>query len=58
MGSNLLPKHSQGWLLPLSSEAMNMETALHPEKDGTVAEVTLKGGDLIDAKDVLVVYGR
>jgi pyruvate carboxylase len=41
----------------LSIEAMKMETALHAEKDGTVAEVLVKAGDQIDAKDLLVVYG-
>jgi pyruvate carboxylase len=41
----------------LSIEAMKMETALHAEKDGTVAEVLVKAGDQIDAKDLLVVFG-
>ncbi len=41
----------------LSIEAMKMETALHAEKDGTVAEVLVKAGDQIDAKDLLIVYG-
>jgi pyruvate carboxylase len=41
----------------LSIEAMKMETALHAERDGTVAEVLVKAGDQIDAKDLLVVYG-
>jgi pyruvate carboxylase len=40
----------------LSIEAMKMETALHAEKDGTIAEVLVKTGDQIDAKDLLVVY--
>ncbi len=40
----------------LSIEAMKMETALHAEKDGTIAEVLVKAGDQIDAKDLLVVY--
>ena len=40
----------------LSIEAMKMETALHAEKDGTVAEVLVKAGDQIDAKDLLIVY--
>ena len=41
----------------LSIEAMKMETALHAERDGTVAEVLVRTGDQIDAKDLLVVYG-
>ena len=41
----------------LSIEAMKMETALHAERDGTIAEVLVKAGDQIDAKDLLVVYG-
>ncbi|MBB5664264.1 pyruvate carboxylase [Rhizobium leguminosarum] len=41
----------------VSIEAMKMETALHAEKDGTIAEVLVKAGDQIDAKDLLVVYG-
>jgi pyruvate carboxylase len=40
----------------LSIEAMKMETAIHAEKDGTVAEVLVKAGDQIDAKDLLVTY--
>jgi pyruvate carboxylase len=40
----------------LSIEAMKMETALHAEKDGTVAEVLVRTGDQIDAKDLLVVF--
>jgi multidrug efflux pump subunit AcrA (membrane-fusion protein) len=38
-------------------EAMKMETALHAERDGKVAEVLVKAGDQIDAKDLLVVFG-
>ena len=41
----------------LSIEAMKMETALHAERDGTIAEVLVQAGDQIDAKDLLVVYG-
>ncbi len=41
----------------LSIEAMKMETALHAERDGTVAEVLVRTGDQIDAKDLLVVLG-
>jgi pyruvate carboxylase len=40
----------------LSIEAMKMETALHAERDGTIAEVLVKTGDQIDAKDLLIVY--
>ena len=40
----------------LSIEAMKMETALHAERDGTVAEVLVKTGDQIDAKDLLVSF--
>ena len=41
----------------LSIEAMKMETALHAERDGSVAEVLVRVGDHIDAKDLLVVFG-
>ncbi len=41
----------------LSIEAMKMETALHAERDGTVADVLVAAGDQIDAKDLLVVFG-
>lgn len=41
----------------LSIEAMKMETALHAERDGTIAEVLVATGSPIDAKDLLVVYG-
>ena len=41
----------------LSIEAMKMETALHAERDGTIAEVLVTPGDQIDAKDLLVVFG-
>lgn len=40
----------------LSIEAMKMETALHAERDGIIAEVLVKAGDQIDAKDLLVVF--
>ncbi len=40
----------------LSIEAMKMETALHAERDGTIAEVLVKAGDAIDAKDLLIVF--
>ncbi|WP_029042298.1 pyruvate carboxylase [Cucumibacter marinus] len=38
----------------LSIEAMKMETAIHAEADGTVAEVIVSPGDQVDAKDLLV----
>jgi pyruvate carboxylase len=41
----------------LSIEAMKMETALHAERDAVIAEVLVRAGDQIDAKDLLVVYG-
>ncbi|MCW2308724.1 pyruvate carboxylase [Rhodobium gokarnense] len=40
----------------LSIEAMKMETALHADRDGTVAEVVVQPGMQIDAKDLLVVF--
>ncbi|MCO5146512.1 MAG: pyruvate carboxylase, partial [Aquamicrobium sp.] len=40
----------------VSIEAMKMETALHAERDGTIAELLVRTGDQIDAKDLLVVY--
>ena len=40
----------------LSIEAMKMETALHADRDGKVAEVLVKTGDQIDAKDLLVRF--
>jgi pyruvate carboxylase len=36
----------------LSIEAMKMETAIHGEADGVIAEVTVKPGDQIDGKDL------
>jgi pyruvate carboxylase len=40
----------------LSIEAMKMETALHADRGGTVAEVLVKAGDQIDAKDLLIRF--
>ncbi len=40
----------------LSIEAMKMETAMHAERDGKIAEVLVRTGDQIDAKDLLIVY--
>ncbi|GGE49755.1 pyruvate carboxylase [Agaricicola taiwanensis] len=41
----------------LSIEAMKMETVLHAERNGTIAEVLVKAGDQIDSKDLLIIYG-
>ncbi|MBB2695230.1 biotin carboxyl carrier protein [Rhizobium leguminosarum] len=38
----------------MSTEAMKVETAIHAEENGTIAEVLVKAGDQIDAKDLLV----
>ncbi len=40
----------------VSIEAMKMETALHAERDGKIAEVLVRAGDQIDAKDLLLVF--
>ncbi|MBO1041914.1 pyruvate carboxylase [Brucella pituitosa] len=40
----------------LSIEAMKMETALRAERDGSIAEVLVRPGEQIDAKDLLVVF--
>ncbi len=40
----------------LSIEAMKMETALHADRDGEIAEVLVKTGDQIDAKDLLLTF--
>nr|WP_194303995.1 pyruvate carboxylase [Chthonobacter albigriseus] len=40
----------------LSIEAMKMETSIHAERDGTIADVAVSAGAQIDAKDLLVVY--
>jgi len=42
----------------LSIEAMKMETALHAERDGKIAEVLVRPGDQIDAKDLLIAYAE
>ncbi|MCO5164577.1 MAG: pyruvate carboxylase [Mesorhizobium sp.] len=42
----------------VSIEAMKMETALHAERDGTIAELLVKTGDQIDAKDLLLVFAE
>jgi pyruvate carboxylase len=33
-----------------------METAMQAEHDGAIAEVLVRAGDQIDAKDPLIVY--
>ena len=40
----------------LSLEAMKMETAIHAERDGTLAEVLVRSGEQVDAKDLLITY--
>jgi len=40
----------------LSIEAMKMETALHAERDATIAEIFVKTGSPIDAKDLLITF--
>jgi pyruvate carboxylase len=40
----------------MSIEAMKMETALHADRDGRIAEVLVKTGDQIDAKDLLATF--
>jgi len=40
----------------LSIEAIKMETALHADRDGKIAEVLVKTGDQIDAKDLLLSF--
>ena len=47
-------KVAKGDLL-LTMEAMKMETSVRAEADGTVAEVLVKPGVQVDAKDLLVV---
>ncbi len=39
-----------------SIEAMKMETAIHAERDGTVAEVCAEPGSSVDTKDLLVTF--
>ena len=40
----------------LSIEAMKMETSIHSERAGTIAEILIKPGDQIDAKDLLLRF--
>ena len=46
---------SQGDLL-LTIEAMKMETAIHAQRDGIIAEVVAPAGTQVDAKDLLIAY--
>jgi pyruvate carboxylase len=39
-------------------EAMKMETALEAQASGTVVEILAKAGDLLDAKDLIMVIGE
>ena len=39
----------------LGVEAMKMETVIHADRDGTVAELLVASGDSVDAKDLLIV---
>ena len=41
----------------LTIEAMKMETAIHAERPGRIAEVLVHAGSQVDAKDLLVVFG-
>jgi len=40
----------------LTIKAMKMETVLHAERDGEVADILVKPGGQIDAKDLLVLF--
>jgi pyruvate carboxylase len=42
----------------LTLEAMKMETTIYADRDGTLAEVLVKAGDRIDAKDLLITYAE
>lgn len=42
----------------LSIEAMKMETALRAERDGAIAEVLVRPGEQIDAKDLLITFSE
>jgi len=39
----------------LTIEAMKMETSVRADRDGTVVEVVAKPGEVVDAKDLLLV---
>jgi len=40
----------------LTVEAMKMETAIHAERAGKIAELPVHVGGQVDAKDLLVVF--
>ncbi|MEM1288640.1 MAG: pyruvate carboxylase, partial [Pseudomonadota bacterium] len=40
----------------LGVEAMKMETVIHAEKDGKIAELLVSAGESVDAKDLLIVF--
>jgi pyruvate carboxylase len=40
----------------MSIEAMKMETVLHAERDAVISEVSVRAGDQIDSKDLLIVF--
>ena len=44
--------------LLMTIEAMKMETALHAERDGTVAALHVAAGQSVDAKDLLLEFAR
>ena len=44
--------------LLMTIEAMKMETALHAERDGTVAAVHVAAGQSVEAKDLLLEFAR
>ena len=44
--------------LLMTIEAMKMETALHAERDGTVATVHVTVGQSVDAKDLLLEFAK
>ena len=41
----------------LSIEAMKMETAIYSPRDGSIAELLVKAGTVVEARDLLVVLG-
>jgi pyruvate carboxylase len=42
--------------LLMTIEAMKMETAIHAQRDGTIAEVAAPAGTQVDAKDLLIAF--